>query len=47
MRSGWRLWFFVLLFLIPIPFSPWWLSIICFAAYGLLMARLLPKEDSK
>jgi len=31
----WILW--VIIFLIPIPFSPWWLGIICAAVCGLLI----------
>ncbi len=36
-RKGWswRLWLFVLLF--PIPFSPWWLTVICLALFCILM----------
>ena len=35
--TGNRLFLLVLAFLIPIPFSPWWLGIICFSAFALLV----------
>jgi hypothetical protein len=44
---GWRLVWVIVLFLIPIPFSPWWLGIICFATFGVLMWLLVRKRDSK
>jgi hypothetical protein len=31
---AWGWWFLVILF--PIPFSPWWLTIICVGVFGLL-----------
>jgi hypothetical protein len=31
----WLIWLGVFLF--PIPFSPWWLSLICMAAFGSLL----------
>ena len=42
---GWW-WVFVILF--PIPFSPWWLGIICFVAFAFLMVVLMVlfKPDS-
>jgi hypothetical protein len=44
-RKGWswRVWLVVLLF--PIPFGPWWLTIICFALFGSLL-YLLTREES-
>jgi hypothetical protein len=44
-RSGsdWRLFLLFLLFLIPIPFNPWWVSIIGFGVFTLL-AWLLQRE---
>jgi len=32
---GWGIWLLVLLF--PIPFSPWWLGVICFLAFASLV----------
>jgi hypothetical protein len=32
-RIGWSWRFWLLLLLFPIPFSPWWLTIICLAVF--------------
>jgi len=34
-RGAWRFWLLALLF--PIPFSPWWLTIICSAMFCTLV----------
>jgi hypothetical protein len=34
---GWRLCLLIVLVLIPIPFSPWWVGIIGLGVFGLLM----------
>jgi hypothetical protein len=34
MLSEWRKWLLILLF--PVPFSPWWLTVICVALFALL-----------
>jgi hypothetical protein len=45
-RKGWswRLWLLVLLF--PIPFSPWWLAIICLAVFCSLV-YLFTREERR
>jgi hypothetical protein len=43
-KGGWRLWLLVLLF--PIPFSPWWLTIICLAMFCSLV-YLFSREESR
>jgi len=36
--TGWRYWWlFLLILLFPIPFSPWWLGVICGAVFVLLV----------
>jgi hypothetical protein len=45
---GWRILVAILLFLLPVPFSPWWVGIVCCAVIGVLIARvLLIKHSSK
>ena len=43
-RGWWRLWLLVLLF--PIPFSPWWLTIICLAVFCFLV-YLFTRDESR
>jgi hypothetical protein len=38
-------WWWVIVILFPIPFSPWWLGVICAVAFIFLMVLLKP--DSK
>ena len=43
---GWRLWLLILLF--PIPFSPWWVTLICLTVFCLLAWLLLAsRKNSK
>jgi hypothetical protein len=41
---GWRLLAVIVLFLIPIPFHPWWIAIICWAAFGLVIMLIIPRH---
>jgi membrane protein implicated in regulation of membrane protease activity len=40
-RPSW--WLILLIVLFPIPFSPWWLTIICLAVFVALLAVFLPR----
>jgi hypothetical protein len=39
---GWS-WFLITLF--PIPFGPWWVTVICLAVFFLLVWRFFKKGD--
>jgi hypothetical protein len=41
---GWRLLAVIVLFLIPIPFHPWWVAIICWAVFGLAILLIIPRQ---
>jgi len=36
----WRWWVWLLILLFPIPFTPWWLGVICLAVFILLVVLL-------
>ncbi len=44
----WYLWFMILL-VVPVPFGPWWLTVIRWGAFVMLVWFLIPKgkSDSK
>jgi cytochrome c biogenesis protein ResB len=40
-RPSW--WLILLVILFPIPFSPWWLTIICVALFVVMLVLLMPR----
>ena len=42
--SGWRLLAVIVLFLIPIPFHPWWVAIICWAVFAVVALLIIPRQ---
>jgi hypothetical protein len=45
-RSGWPTWWLILLIILfPIPFGPWWLTIICLAVFCVLVVLITPKKE--
>ena len=43
-KTVWPWWWWVIVILFPIPFSPWWLGIVCSVAFILLIVLLKPNS---
>jgi hypothetical protein len=44
-QNGWSWGWWLLIFLFPIPFSPWWLSVFALAVFCLLVFLFAPEEN--
>jgi hypothetical protein len=44
-KADWPWWFWLIVLLFPIPFSPWWLGIICCVAFISLIVLLKPNSN--
>jgi hypothetical protein len=44
-KWGWRTWLLIILF--PIPYGPWWLTIICVMGFCLLAYLIVAADNSK